>query len=148
MISIDLISRTFLVHAAIRKAVNVGFARAGQPWTMEHLVFLAAVPAGKGIPLRNVTAAVFGSDQPPMRRTLSSLEKAGLIQLKRETEDRRHLRVHITSEGLAMLGVLSRLAQGALDKALCGLGQDTLARLGQTLDDLDGDLELSNSEVA
>lgn len=144
----DLISKLFLVHSVIRRAVNAIFKHAGHTWNFEHFIFLAAIPAGKGIPLKYIATAVFGRDQSAMRRVLSALEKAGLIKLKREAEDRRHLRVHITSEGVAVLASLSRLAQNSLDRALTSGEQEALAELSGMVDQLQSHMDCERSRVA
>lgn len=144
----DLISKLFLVHSVIRRTVNATFKQAGHEWSFEHFIFLAAIPAGKGIPLKYIATAAFGRDQSAMRRVLSALEKAGLIRLKREADDRRHLRVHITGEGIAVLAALSRLAQDSLDRALVSGEQEALAKLSGMIDQLQSHMDCGRSQVA
>lgn len=144
----DLISKLFLLHSVIRKEVNAAFKQGEYPWRFEHYVFLSAIPPGKGIPLKYISTAVFGRDQSSLRRALDSLEKAKLIRLKRETTDRRHLRVHITSEGTDVLAALHRLATDSLDQALACAEPDILAGLASLLNRLQVDADLENSEVA
>lgn len=144
----DLITKLFLVHSVIRRAINTAFKQAGLVWNFEHFIFLAAIPAGKGIPLKYIATTVFGRDQSAMRRALSTLEKAKLIKLKREIEDRRHLRVHITSEGIEVLASLNRLALNSIDQTLFSDEQETLVKLSGMLDQLQPHMDYEPSQVA
>jgi hypothetical protein len=144
----DLISKLFLLHSVIRKEVNAAIKQGGYPWRFEHYVFLSAIPAGKGIPLKYISTAVFGRDQPPLRRALDALDKAKLIRLKREAADRRHLRIHITSEGLDVLAVLHQLAMDSIDQALAQTEPEMLSDLAVLLDRVQFDAEQDSSEVA
>ncbi len=144
----DLISKLFLVHSVMRRTINTAFRHAGLTWSFEHFVFLAAIPAGKGVPLKYISTTVFGRDQSAMRRALSILEKAALIRLRRESEDRRHLRVHITSEGIEVLASLSRLALDSMDRVMFSEEQVTLARLSGMLDQFQSHMDIGSSQVA
>ncbi|EMG37711.1 hypothetical protein PCS_01493 [Desulfocurvibacter africanus PCS] len=144
----DLISKLFLLHSVIRREVNAAIKRGGYPWRFEHYIFLSAIPPGKGIPLKYISTAIFGRDQPPLRRALDALEKAKLIRLKREAADRRHLRIHITSEGLDVLAVLHQLIMDSIDQALINTESEMLSGLADLLDRLQVDAEQDSSEVA
>lgn len=114
----DLLCKIFLAHSIIRRAINATLKQAEYKWKYEHLVFLAAIPTEEGIPRKYIAAAFFGGDQSTMRRILADLGKAKLIQFKREAEDRRHLRVHITGKGLELLTTLNALALDSIHMAL------------------------------
>ena len=144
----DLITKLFLVHSVIRRAINTSFKQAGLAWNFEHFIFLTSIPASKGIPLKYIATTVFGRDQSAMRRALSALERGRLIRLKREAEDRRHLRVHITSEGIEVLASLNRLAHDSMDTALFSDEQETLVKLSGMLDQLQPHMDYESSQVA
>lgn len=144
----DLISKLFLLHSVIRGGVNAALKQSGSPWRFEHYIFLSAITPGKGIPLKYISTAIFGRDQPPLRRALDALDKAKLIRLKREAADRRHLRIHITSEGLDVLAVLHQLAMDSIDQALAQTEPEMLSDLAVLLDRVQVDAEPDNSVVA
>ncbi len=144
----DLISKLFLLHSVIRREINASLKSGGHPWRFEHYIFLSAIPSGPGIPLKDISLTVFGRDHPPLRRTLDALEKAKLIRLKREAADRRHLRVHITSDGLDVLAALHERAMAAIDLNLTIAEPEMLSDLESLLGRLPAGTYADDPEVA
>ena len=74
--TIDFITKLFLANSIVRRVTNAALKQAGHAWKYEHLVFLAAIPAGKGVPSKHIAAELFGKDQTAMRRIQTDLENA------------------------------------------------------------------------
>jgi DNA-binding MarR family transcriptional regulator len=75
---------------------------------------------------------------------LDRLEKQGLAARIRSTEDRRVVRVELTTQGRALVTRAPEVAQGLLVAGLEKLGSDKLKNIAQALDQMAGILGAQN----
>jgi DNA-binding MarR family transcriptional regulator len=88
--------------------------------------------AEKGLPCGEIANRMITRD-PDVTRLLDRLEKRGLIERWRDTEDRRIVLAKITPEGRELLGGMDGPVREAHKKQLGHLGRDRLRALGELL---------------
>lgn len=74
-------------------------------------------------------------DVEPMSlgRMVDRLEQAGLVVRRRDEEDRRAWRVHLTSQAGPVVGKLRALGETFMDEALAGIAEADLETARRTL---------------
>jgi DNA-binding MarR family transcriptional regulator len=72
-------------------------------------------------------------DGPTMTGIVDRLEKANLVQRKRDSTDRRVISVYLTDEGRRLESVLPALSEEANREAVAGLTDAEIARFTETL---------------
>jgi DNA-binding MarR family transcriptional regulator len=72
-------------------------------------------------------------DGPTMTGIVDRLEKANLVQRKRDSTDRRVISVYLTDEGRRLESVLPALSEEANREAVAGLSDAEIARFTETL---------------
>lgn len=99
------------------------------------LILLSLVQ--RGAPTQRELAEAVGIRSPTMTRHLDNLEEQGLVTRRRDTEDRRALRVELTAEGRQAFLRL-RDAAAAFDQRLrSGFSDDELHQLHGLFDRLE-----------
>jgi DNA-binding MarR family transcriptional regulator len=96
---------------------------------------LAAVEAGKGIKVNDV-ARHLAIHQSTASNLLDKLEEMRMVERRRSDDDRRVVRVHITTLGRALLRRAPKPAQGVLPGALQALSAHEVRALRAHLDSL------------
>ena len=71
---------------------------------------------------------------PDVTRIVDRLEKRGLVRRRRDSDDRRAVRVFITKAGLERMAPLDRAARTMLAQHLGSLGEARLTELRDTLE--------------
>jgi len=74
-----------------------------------------------------------GRDKAQLARVIKSLRDKQLLQAEADAEDRRNLRLTLTAEGLAALGVLQQQAQRLARQAEAGLSAGERQQLTELL---------------
>jgi DNA-binding MarR family transcriptional regulator len=100
--------------------------------TTQYNVLRILRGAPEGLACGEIASRMITRD-PDVTRLLDRLEKRGLISRSRETRDRRTVMVHITPEGLKVLGRLDEPIQAAHRIQLGHLGQEGLQELTKLL---------------
>jgi DNA-binding MarR family transcriptional regulator len=72
-------------------------------------------------------------DGPTMTGIVDRLEKAGLVERRRDTTDRRVISVYLTAEGRRLQETLPELGEEANREAVAGLTRDQVDSLVATL---------------
>jgi DNA-binding MarR family transcriptional regulator len=72
-------------------------------------------------------------DGPTMTGIVDRLEKANLVQRRRDSTDRRVISVYLTDEGRRLQSVLPALSEEANREAIAGLSDAEVARFTETL---------------
>jgi DNA-binding MarR family transcriptional regulator len=86
-------------------------------------------------------AARLRVEPPTVTKMLRRLENCGLVERRRDPEDARSFRVHITDEGQALRESVSHLWQRAEEKTLAGLGVEERRALHAILTKMRGSLD-------
>ncbi|PLW84206.1 MarR family transcriptional regulator [Kineobactrum sediminis] len=68
-----------------------------------------------------------------LARQVDKLELEGLVQRRRDSDDRRCFRIHLTDAAQPALQILRRLAQETRSEALAGFNTEDIAQLQQLL---------------
>jgi DNA-binding MarR family transcriptional regulator len=89
--------------------------------------------AGLGV---NDLAAALSVRQPTASNLVKNLAQQGLIEVRREAQDRRAVQLHILAEGRRVLRRVRGPFAGVLPEALAALDEKTLCRLESDLDEL------------
>ena len=72
-------------------------------------------------------------DGPTMTGIVDRLEKAGLVERRRDSTDRRVISVYLTEQGRALEQVLPLLSDEANEEAVAGLSEAEVAQFVSTL---------------
>lgn len=72
-------------------------------------------------------------DGPTMTGIVDRLEKANLVQRRRDSTDRRVISVYLTDEGRRLESVLPALSEEANSEAVAGLSDAEVTRFTETL---------------
>jgi DNA-binding MarR family transcriptional regulator len=111
----------------------------------ERIAELDLTPAQAGL-LRLIARSPGQSQQafaaqlgtPPSRLVLlvDALEQRGLLERRRNSDDRRHYALHLTADGTRFMTQLGRLARAHEDDICTGLSADERAQLHDLLERL------------
>lgn len=93
------------------------------------LVSFVLAPSSKMAQL----AQWLGMDRTTLSRNLRVLEKRGLVELEQGQQDRRELKVRITSEGKKVFEQATPLWLKAQEEVVGGIGQERWAELAKEL---------------
>ena len=108
-----------------RRAAPLGVTRA--QW--KALAWIGRVPG-----LRQVELAENLEIEPiTLCRTLDRLEEAGLVERRRDPDDRRAWRLYLTDKGEPLVGELRALGRRLAKEAFAGLDEPALAALRDAL---------------
>ena len=78
-------------------------------------------------------ARAVGIEGPTLTRHLDGMERAGLVERRRDSVDRRAVRVELTPAGRELHGRLLRAVIGFNERLHAGLGSDEVAMLRSVL---------------
>ncbi len=93
---------------------------------------LVALWEQDGLPLSELAKRSY-FDGPTMTGIVDRLEASGLVDRRRDSQDRRVISVYLTDAGRALNGVLPALSDTTNREAVAGIADDELARFSDTL---------------
>jgi len=98
---------------------------------------------GETWPAQHRLARALHIEGPTLTRHLDGLEEAGLVVRRRETDDRRAVRVELTEAGRARHSDLLQAVIAFNKRLRAGLSEDEIARLRDLLTRLEANVEPS-----
>ncbi len=114
--------------------LKAGLARAMRPFdiTPEQFAILSLLREHDGLQQREI-ADLLVKDRPNITRILERLEKKGLVRRHTDMDDRRAVRVHITTAGRKICPKLEQIAMDYRNQAYRGLTQSQQEQLRDML---------------
>jgi DNA-binding MarR family transcriptional regulator len=100
--------------------------------TSQQASVLFMVASGKCV-LAAELAREYGIDASAVTRLVDRLEKRGLLERVRSSEDRRAVRLALTPEGLALARRMPAIFSGVLDRLTAGLSPEEIGFLKSML---------------
>lgn len=130
--------RTAAIGRTLSRAFDAALEEAGGSLAT-WLILLAAKQ--RRAPTQRELAEAVGIGSPTMTRHLDNLEVSGLVRRRRDPEDRRAMRVELTTEGEQAFHRLRGAATAFDERLRTGFSEDDLARLYDLYDRLERNLE-------
>ena len=125
---------------AVSRAFNDALAEAGG--SIPTWLILTSL-MGETWPAQHRLARAMNIEGPTLTRHLDGLEEAGLVVRRRETDDRRAVRVELTEAGRARHSELLQAVIAFNKRLRAGLSEDEIARLRDLLTRLEANVEPS-----
>lgn len=126
------------VRDLLRQNVETELANAGLSLTFSQYITLRKLNAG--VSTISELAAAAELHPGAMTRLLDKLEDKALIERVADSNDRRTIHIHLTTEGKALCPVIERASNNVLNRALHGMSrkerdllQEMLLRVKQNL---------------
>jgi DNA-binding MarR family transcriptional regulator len=129
--SIGLGRRLRTAHMSFSRALRVELEKEGV--TFGQFVHLERLWKEDGLPQAELSARV-GVEAGSSTSILAELEAAGLVERRRDAEDRRSIRVHLTSRGSKLEASLMRRAAEVNLKARKGMSERDVQALFTALE--------------
>jgi MarR family transcriptional regulator for hemolysin len=115
---------------AVSRAFNAALAEGGG--SLPTWLILTSL-RGERWRTQHELARSLGIEGPTLTRHLDSLERAGLVERRRDPSDRRAVQVELTRAGEALQGRLRTNVVAFDERLRAGLGEPELKRLRATL---------------
>lgn len=115
-------------------ALRMEFDRRAAPLGVTRAQWKALAWIGREPGLRQVALAEHLEIEPiTLCRTIDRLEESGLVERRRDPDDRRAWRLYLTEKGKPLVGELRGLGRRLAAEAFAGLDDATLAALSDAL---------------
>lgn len=101
--------------------------------------FLRALWREDGLTQRELSHIV-GTREPTTLSAIKSMEAGGLVERKRNTEDRRKINIFLTQHGKALKGTLMPLGKEVVDDAMVGFTDEQRKNLFEMLSSIQSNL--------
>lgn len=92
-------------------------------------------------------ARAIGVEGPTLTRQLDALEAAGLVERKRDEQDRRAIRVKATARGQAQFRRLAKAAGDFDERLRAGISDREIAELRELLDRISANVVRADTEL-
>lgn len=138
-----LISRTAM---RLRLGLRRVFAENGQDVTPEQWGVLLCLWREEGLSQCELAERTV-KDRTTITRILDLLEKKGLAERRRDPEDRRTFRIHLTEAGRRAREVLLPLVRGYAEKIYADLGTAQFAALREIMGNINARLDELESDA-
>jgi MarR family transcriptional regulator for hemolysin len=115
----------------VSRAFNAALAEAGG--SLPTWLILTSLRGEQQWRTQNDLARSLGIEGPTLTRHLDSLERAGLVERRRDPSDRRAVQVELTPAGQALHTRLRKNVVAFDEQLRAGLGEAELMRLRATL---------------
>tara|TARA_B100000929_G_C15192314_1_gene312745 strand:- start:181 stop:480 length:300 start_codon:yes stop_codon:yes gene_type:complete len=95
----------------------------------------------------NQVATKLSADKGLISRSLSSLEKSGLVKTKRGTEDKRQIAIALTPRGKKTVGAIMPIMQQRQETLIGALSKKEQSELHRMIDKLHDAVQTIDNEV-